>query len=92
MGNTANQVGANPHFRTQAAKPLLLEGVGALRTRVWDTGLGGTSGMLSAFLSFCGVRKSLRGPLGTDGDFVIKGICFSTTTWVPTDNCLHVRI
>lgn len=92
MRNTTNQAGTNPHFRTQAAKPLLLEGVGALRAGVWDTGLEGTSGLLSAFLSFCGVRKSLRRPLGTHRDFVIRDICFSTTTWLPTDNCPQVRI
>lgn len=92
MGKTANQAGANPHFRTQAAKPLLLESAGALRTGVWDAVLEGTSGLPSALLCFCGGRQSLGRPLGIDGDFAIRDISFSATTWVPTDNCPRVKI
>lgn len=80
MGNAANQAGKILTSEHRLLSSFCLKGVSALRAKGWDAGLEGTSGLLSASLSFCGMRNSLKRPLGTDGEFAIRDICFSTTT------------
>lgn len=79
----------NAHFRTQMAKlhPLNVQVVSGLECRTQ-----GWKGTQVCSEPLCRVRKPLQRPLGEDGDFEIRGICFPATIWMPRDNCPLIRI
>lgn len=80
--------GENPHFGTQAAELCLLE----VRAGAQGTGLEGVQVHLEPLCLSVVRENHLRGLWGEDGDFAIRDICFSTTTWMPRDNGPQVRI